>query len=224
MGYGNPPPGYGMPPPGPPGPYGYGAPMPQNPYAMYGGPQLNFSLPQTPPNLWLKWVYFGCVLGMGLLFAIAFGISQALDDWSTYSTVDYKLRDWQGICIGLGALLWVTRAIVGLIWLGSSWGSVPLDQRVISPGEAAGKMFIPFYNLFWIFRANVALCTALDYSLAGTGSMARAPKGLAIAAAVTQVIPYVNLGIAPFMWLFFMFSADATKKELWDRTAGQRGQ
>ena len=69
---------------------------------------------------------------------------------------------------------------------------------------------------------DVALCTALDYSLAGTGSMARAPKGLAIAAAVTQVIPYVNLGIAPFMWMLFMFSADATKKELWDRTAGQR--
>lgn len=222
MGYGNPPPGYGMPPPGAPPPYGYGAPMmPQNPYAMYGGPQLSYLPPASPPNLWLKWLYFGCVAGMGIFFAIAFGISQALDDWMTYSTVDHSLRDWQGICIVLGMILWVGRAIVGLVWLGSAWGSVPPDQRVITPGEAVGKMFIPFYNLFWIFRVNSALCTALDMSLGGMGSMARAPRGLAIAAAITQVIPYVNIAIAPFMWLFYMFSADVARKELWDRAQAQ---
>lgn len=220
MGYGNPPPGYGMPPPGPV-PYGYGAPMPQNPYAMYGGPQLNFAAPQTPPNLWLKWLYLGAVAMMGLLFATAFGIQQALEDWATYSTVDYKLRHLKEYAMTGGAIFWVGAFVIGLVWLGAAWGNVPPDQRVIAPGEAVGKMFIPGYNLYWIFRASTGLCTALDYSLANTGSMARAPKGLAIAAAVLTVIPYINFPIAPFMWLLFMFAADVTKKELWDRTGGR---
>ncbi len=222
MGYGNPPPGYGMPPPGPvpPGPYAYG-PMPPNPYAMYGGPQLNFAGPQTAPNLWLKWLYFGSVALMGILLAISFGIDQALDDWATYSTVDHKLRHLRDYASMGGGIFWVTAFVLGLIWLGMAWGNVPPEHRVITGGEAVGKMFIPGFNLYWIFRASTALCTALDYSLMSRGSMARAPKGLAIAAAIVTVIPYLNFGLAPFMWLLFMFSCDVAKKELWDRTAGQ---
>jgi hypothetical protein len=220
MGYGNPPPGYGMPPPGPV-PYGYGAPMPPNPYAMYGGPQFHFAAPQTAPNLWIKWLYLGAVVLSGSLLAIAFGIDQALEDWATYSTVDHKLRHLREYATMGCGIFWLATFILGLMWLGLAWGNVPPEHRMVTPGEAIGKMFIPGFNLYWIFRASTGLCTAFDYALASRGSLARAPKGLAIAASIVTVIPYLNFGLAPFMWLLFIFACDITKKEVWDRTAGQ---
>lgn len=86
--------------------------------------------------------------------------------------------------------------------------------RVITPGQAVGYMFIPFYNLYWIFACNNGLADAVDYALAASGSTERAPRGLITVACVCQVIPYVNMLIAPFVWFFVMLSMDKAKDSL----------
>jgi len=89
--------------------------------------------------------------------------------------------------------------------------------RQVSPGQAIGFLFIPFFNWYWIFVANVGYCDALDRMLINQGSHRRAPKGLAIACCVTQLVPYVNILIAPFLWMTYMILADRAKAELLPR-------
>lgn len=219
---------YGFPPPYQPpaplqAPYGYGGyppPGPQGPMAFspFMGP-IRFS------GGWLKWAYFACVtlMAMFVVAGLVFNEQGQGEPWSgDYGS--YELRDWAGWLFGFAAMLWCLRLIFGLIWLHSAWSSIPYEYRAISPGQAVGMMFVPFYNLYWVFKANVGLASSLDFALAGSGSMRQASKGAAIFACILQVIPYVNIFLAPFTWVFHMFSIDAARKELCDRLAGAAPQ
>jgi hypothetical protein len=215
---------YGNPPP-PPG-YGYGAPPQQqwgnNPYAppqmMAGPPTL---VAQPGAGGWLKWAYAAC-LGLGV-FMVFGGIGlAAIDDDD-----DGALAALGGGLMVFGGSMWFVRIIFGLIWLYSSWNSLPPEMRftksrTMSAGEAVGFCFIPFYNLYWIFVANVGLCDALDYGLSTVGSYRRAPRGAAIVACIFQLIPYLNFLISPFTWLLWMFLADSARFELLSRLAQQQ--
>ncbi len=214
---------YGQPPPG----YGYGAPRPQwgnNPYAP-PQPAMGYPSVVAPPGTggWLKWAYAAC-LGLGV-FMVFGGIGLvAVDDED-----DGALSALGGVLGMFGVSMWFVRLIFGLIWLYSSWSSIPPElrftkTRMMSPGEAVGFCFIPFYNFYWIFVANVGLCDALDYGLQRVGSFRRAPRGSAIVACIFQLIPYLNFLISPFTWLIFMFLADGARFELLSRLAAQRGQ
>jgi hypothetical protein len=126
--------------------------------------------------------------------------------------------------VGLIFALFMVPAVFA-IWLYQSWSSVPPDMRytdggkAVTPGTAAGYCFIPFFNLYWIFVANVGLCDAINRSLLAKGGAARAPKGLAIAACVTYIIPYCNVLISPILATVFMFMLDGARKEMIARPA-----
>jgi len=219
MSYGFPPP-Y-LPPAAPQAPYGYGGyPQPGPPMAFapsFMGP-IKFS------GGWIKWAYFACITLMGMFMVAGWVFSDQGhgEPWSgDYG--NYELSEWGGWMFAFAAMLWCVRLIFGLIWLHSAWSSIPYEYRSISPGQAVGMMFIPIYNLYWVFKANVGLTSALDYALAGSGSMRQASKGAAIFACIMQVIPYANLFLAPFTWVFHMFSVDAARKELCDLLAGSAG-
>lgn len=115
--------------------------------------------------------------------------------------------------------------IASMIWLYKAWSTVPPEMRYtdggkqVTPGTAVGYCFIPFYNLYWIFVANVGLCEAINRSLLARGGQARAPRGLAIAACVAHLVPYCNLLASPILWTIYMFSVDGARKELAARPA-----
>jgi hypothetical protein len=222
----NAPPPYGYPPP-PAG--GYGAPAPlagypspsyapppfygysQPPFAQqvahgFAGPPAGTGAPS------LKWAVSGTFFGGLFLFVLTGVVSAAFDGQDPGATIG-------AIFSLIGMLLLGSYFIVALVWLYKSWEMLPPTARMsgngtmISPGQAVGYLFIPFYNLYWYFVCSAGMCTAYDRVLAGYGSPKRAPRGLAITAAIFQVIPYVNLFLGPFIWIAFMFAMESTKSE-----------
>ena len=215
MSYGFPPP-Y-LPPSPPQAPYGYGGGYPSP------GPAAYTALvgPTRFTGGWIKWAYFACVtiMGMCIIAGVVFNDQGQGEPWAgDYGS--HELRDWGSMMFGLAFLFWCVAPVLGLIWLYTAWSSIPYEYRTISPGQAVGMMFVPIYNYYWIFKANVGLTSALDYALAGSGSMRQSSRGAAILGSIMQVIPYVNLFIAPFTWIFHMFSVDSARKELCERLAG----
>jgi hypothetical protein len=72
--------------------------------------------------------------------------------------------------------------ILGLVWLHRGWAQIPpsarrtYDGRAIEPGEAVAKLFIPIYNLFWLFTVNIGLCAALENWARQRSIFLRAPS------------------------------------------------
>ena len=71
---------------------------------------------------------------------------------------------------GLGWLLVLGATIVGLVWLHDVWRWAQRKRRgsaieEISAGWAIGRLFVPFYNLYWIFAVHTCLADALNGEL-----------------------------------------------------------
>ena len=120
----------------------------------------------------------------------------------------------------LGFLFVVVAFVAAMVWLHKAWSSVPDQMRYtdagrwITPGQAVGYNFIPFYHLYWVFVSNLGLCEAINRTLVAQGKQPRAPKGLAIAACVTQLVPYCNLLVGPILWAVYMFMVDGARREM----------
>jgi hypothetical protein len=235
-GYGPPPAqnGYGAPPPQPASPYGAAPPVHGPPPGGYGaaptwGPSPSYAPPaafgyQAPGRVAyaesatgngapiLRWFVLGSFLGMfvcGGLSALLMSVSEGGD----------AAQDIGGLFSLLIAPLALTYFGTVLAWIYKSWEMLPMSHRVlnngtmVTPGAAIGRLFIPFYNLYWYFAGATGLCNAYNRALAGMGSPKRASTGLAITAAVFQVIPYVNIAIAPFFWVAVVLNVESAKRE-----------
>jgi len=188
----------------PPPAYGYGAPPGMQQQQGYGYAPASSGAPS------LRWWVLGSFVGAILFSFVGVGISAALggEDGGVVGSIA-SLVMMLGICV---------YAVTALMWLYKSWEMVSPSCRVtnggvqVTPGTAVGYLFIPFYNLYWYFIASVGLTSALNRALASYGSPKRASSGLATAAAIMQVIPYVNL-LAPFLWIPFMLNVESAKRE-----------
>ncbi|HEX3345018.1 MAG TPA: DUF4328 domain-containing protein [Polyangiaceae bacterium] len=214
------PPGYG--PPGrygPPGGGGYGPPAggygAVNPYQAPGAMMTSTAGLVDPPGGAMKWLYIAGHAGYwlfaigGVVAAAALGGGGSSDAATMASLVPL-----------LGIVFLVVALVAAMVWLHKSWSSVPDQMRYtdagrwITPGQAVGYNFIPFYNLYWVFVANLGLCEAINRTLVSQGKQPRAPKGLAIAACVSQLVPYCNLLVGPILWAVYMFMVDGARREM----------
>ncbi|MBN2430744.1 MAG: hypothetical protein JXQ27_04680 [Acidobacteria bacterium] len=66
--------------------------------------------------------------------------------------------------LAVGGMLLVTMVAVVLvpILFYKIWDNLPSDQRRMSPGQAVGFLFIPFFNVYWIFQVLAGF--ARDYN------------------------------------------------------------
>jgi hypothetical protein len=198
----------------PPAYYGYAQP----PAMAYGnvGPQPPAGT-GAPAS---RWVVLGTFVASLLLSGASFGISAAVGNEDPGATIS-------AVLFGVASLSFGAYFIAALVWLYKSWAMLPESARFtgngtrVTPGGAVGFLFVPFYNLYWYFACSAGFCTALNRQLEAYGSPKRASRGLAITAAVFQVIPYVNLVLAPFFWVAFMMSAESAKRE-YARLAAQQ--
>jgi hypothetical protein len=198
---------YGIP------PYGPSPGLPPNPYAAPQAPPLATAAGGVPGAA-LKWSFLAgyasfWVIGVGG-FALVSALVPPDDGGSTLAAV----------VMLVGMALFLMAPVSAVVWLYQAWSSVPPELRytsngtAMSPGKAIGFLFIPLFNLFWIFMANIGLCDAVNRTLAACGGPPRAPRGVAIAACVTQVIPYCNFLVAPILWAIYMFQMDAARSEM----------
>jgi hypothetical protein len=158
----------------------------------------------------MKWLFMAGYAGLYLFYIVGLALTSAGSDTAAVGSV----------VVGLGVLCWPMALVAGMVWLYQAWASVPDQMRYsdagkwITPGQAVGYLFIPFFNLYWVFIANLGLCEAINRTLVAQGKPPRAPKGLAIATCVTQVIPYCNFLVAPILWTVYMFMMDTARKEM----------
>lgn len=203
-------------------PYGYSPPgygQSHNPYAApqaFGAPGYGpmGGAPMGPVafkahGTGLKWAYLASLLGgYGIMLVGGCIIGAGEDE------------------VGAGILLFgmvlavFLRLVFALIWLYGAWDAVPHDYRVtasgkrVSPGEAVGFLFIPLFNIYWMFIASGGLCDAYDFMLRSSGVHRAAPKGTALGACISQLIPYINMLVGPFVWFAYMLQVDNTAAAL----------
>jgi hypothetical protein len=164
-----------------------------------------------PGALRVKWFYLAC----GLL---TFALSIAAHAMGPKRGVAFVL---------LSAPITLTGWGLALAWLHTTWSEVPTDRRGdITPGGAIGKLFIPFYNLYWMFSVSGALCDVLNLALARVDRPSRVSKGITVSACVlglfgnvgmipdlAVVAPYVAVAVHLF-WFTHMRQADGARIEL----------
>ncbi len=119
----------------------------------------------------------------------------------------------------LGAFVLYAKIGIALYWLHGAWKWVPMDQRFGKDGKRyqPGEVFmllIPYYHFYWVFPINLGLCDAMERLRQQTGGMQTAKRDIAMYAAITEIIPFVSLFVAPFLWLSYMRSIDTMHEEI----------
>jgi hypothetical protein len=116
-----------------------------------------------------------------------------------------------GPIIGICAVLWyaflLAYSISSIVWVYKFWSWIPpqerytkLWQKYISPGTAAGFMFIPYFNIYWMFVVYLGIGDVFDRLRVAYPAQQESPKKLALA---MLIVSLVFFPAAPFMhWLF----------------------
>ena len=168
-----------------------------------------------------KWMYLAiCIAQFVVGITIGFGGVAPFDPWLAL------------IRLGLvGAWL----AVV-CVWISTAWSEIPnSDSEGIGPGRAVAGLFIPLYNLYWMFTVSSALCDVLNKRLARIGSRAVAPKSLCALCGILQIavyfVPYATLLpiSSPFiamassgLWFAYMYQCDKARTILARNTYEER--
>jgi hypothetical protein len=74
------------------------------------------------------------------------------------------------------------------------------EQDDPSAAKAIGFSFIPYFNLYWIVFNVLRLADRINLQLRLRGLPDRIPRGLALAAGVLTVVPYVNVLFGIVLW------------------------
>jgi hypothetical protein len=75
------------------------------------------------------------------------------------------------------------------------WKCVPSGVRPFSPERATGFIFIPFYNLYWVFESFPRLAKSLNEAM--VDEEPRASVGLGITMAILFDVSFVFSGLVP---------------------------
>jgi hypothetical protein len=129
-----------------------------------------------------------------------------------------------GCLLGLWYLLLIGYSILNMVWLYKFWSWIPPEQRhtsmwkkYISPGTAIGFMFIPYFNIYWMFVIYLGMADIMERLRVQYPSSKGPAKTLAI---LTLVIPMVFLPARPFLQYFFAKHLEEMATEMHARMVG----
>ncbi len=133
-----------------------------------------------------------------------------------------------GVTLVLAIFLLYAQIFIGLFWIYRVWSWLPDDQRWskhwkgrIDPAMAAGMMLIPYFHYYWMFVIDCGICDAMDRMRVQYPTTRVAPKQLAIAACICQLI--IPLPVGSILWLMFMGRIEEMTRDM-SRAAAQFGQ
>ncbi len=132
--------------------------------------------PAPPPAKASFGMYLGTFLGgFGLLLlALLF---------------DSALLVGLGLLGGYALMLWFS--ILSYIYLYRAWSMIQPGNVRTSPGKAIGFLFIPFFNIYWVFVAVGGLPREWNRVMSSHPNLSQAPRlssGLAIAACLVPLL------------------------------------
>ncbi|HVJ93311.1 MAG TPA: hypothetical protein VM580_26100 [Labilithrix sp.] len=210
-------------------PYGQQAPYaPPNPYAAPGpqmyrqnvyvppgasaGPPVGGALRKVKLAVGILQV-LALIVGMTMLFA---GGAMGDEDGASFVAAG-------GGLLGLWYLLLFVYGIVNMIWLYGFWSWIPPEQRhtnlwkkYISPGTAVGFMFIPYFNIYWMFVIYLGIADIMERMRVQYPTSKSSAKTLAM---LTTVVPMLFFPAGPFLQFFFAKHVEEMAKEMQARMA-----
>lgn len=136
----------------------------------------------------LLWGYYGSAISGGALFALALAL---------LADSGGELGAPIAVLVLALAVLLIGPAVVLGIAVHRSWAALPPEHARTTPGRAVGLLFVPFFNLYWVFQAFHGF--AQDYNRYVEGrdrAVPRLSEGLYLAfciVAVLSAIPYVGV-------------------------------
>lgn len=191
--------------------------QPQHPYAAYApAPQQlyrqNFFVPpgaSTAPllgsglrkaKLAIGIAQVVCALAFLGLLATGLAIGPEGDAGTVFLAVS-------GGFMGLWYLLMLAYGVIGMVWTYKFWSWIPPEQRhtsmwkkYISPGQALGFMFIPYFNLYWMFVIYLGIADVLERMRVAYPTDKGPAKNLAL---LRLIVPFVFFPAGPFLDYFF---------------------
>ena len=112
-----------------------------------------------------------------------------------------------GAGLGLWYLLLIAHFVLTMMWFHAFWSWVPPEQRwtsmwkkYISPGTFIGFMFIPYFNIYWLFVTYLGLADVMERMRVQYPTNKPPAKTLAIVAIVGGMLFFP---VAPFLQYFF---------------------
>ncbi|MDB5384931.1 MAG: uncharacterized protein JWM11_577, partial [Planctomycetaceae bacterium] len=161
-------------------------------------------------------MFVGLLVGFVGLLLIIFAYVHLLSEPNSEVTEYYRAADALLIEAGfllclIGGMIGLIASILFLIWLYRAWSVVPPGYHSPSPGRAVGWLFIPLFNLYWIFRVIPGLSATLQRVLRDRDPSRphSAGFGLGVATCVIAFIPFLNaISILLFpIWIYLANSA-----------------
>ena len=119
--------------------------------------------------------------------------------------------------IPLGFVLGLFAGIVALVMWYKAWEAIQDEHSRTTPGKAVGFLFIPFFNLYWIFQAFWGFAKDFNSYLGRRAiSISQLPEGLFLAycimllvAMVMQFIPIVGSVVGFVNWIILILIVNA---------------
>jgi hypothetical protein len=129
-----------------------------------------------------------------------------------------------GLSLGFWYFALFAYAIANMVWIYKFWSWLPPEQRYtnlwkkyISPGTAIGFMFIPYFNIYWLFVVYLGLADIMERMRVQYPTQKGSAKTLAI---LTAVVPIVFFPAGPFLQFFFAKHLEEMATEMNARRMG----
>ncbi len=103
-------------------------------------------------------------------------------------------------CLIVGIFGLLASAIYQLMLIYKLWSLIPRERAETTPGKAIGFLFIPIFNLYWIFVAFHGLAKGLNNELRSVAPNKQVSEGLSLTFCVLSLIgliPYVGIIALP---------------------------
>jgi hypothetical protein len=202
-------------------PYGAFQPAPAQPQYPYGPPPGQAHQPLYRQNGFVPpGASTSPLLGSGLRRAkLALGIVQTVLGLGGVAllvsgAVVGPEEDAGSLLMALGGGLFafwylalMAYGIIGMVWTYKFWSWIPPEQRhtsmwkkYISPGQALGFMFIPYFNIYWMFVVYLGIADILERMRVAYPTSRGPAKNLAL---LRLLVPFVFFPAGPFLDYFF---------------------
>lgn len=112
----------------------------------------------------------------------------ARDELRRQGLVFNKFPVWLAVLLDI-----FTFTVFGYIWINHWHGLMP-KRRPDDPStaRAIGFLFIPLFNLYWVFESHLRLVTRLDEEFVAAGLADRIPRELVRWTIIIGLIPYIT--------------------------------
>ncbi len=109
-----------------------------------------------------------------------------------------------GVLLVLGGIVGIYLGIVTLMLVYDMWSSIQDGHATITPGKAIVFLFIPFYNLYWLFKVFWGFSKDFNrYRTRNNLDAPKLPEGLFLAFSIMSLIVAFPFGI--LIRLFYNF-------------------